>query len=105
MGMTMEPMGKGYLLGEPNDLGQSRCWPRVKNQQGSPQPPPTASTGTHLLSAGLGRMGVTLHPQGTSTVKASSEGQVPPGSIYPELKSGPTEAIGGLRLEPHALKV
>lgn len=79
-------MGKGYLLGELHDLGQSRCWPRVKNQQGSPQPPPTAYAGTHLLTSGLGRMGVTLHSQGTSTVKASSEGQVLPGSIYPELK-------------------
>ena len=101
----MEPMGKGYLLGELNDLGQSRCCPRVKNQQGSPRPPPTAYTGTRLLTAGLGRMGVTLHSQGTSTIKGSSEGQVLPGTIYPELKSRPTQAIAGLWLEPHALKV
>lgn len=53
----MEPTGKGYLLGKLNALDQSRCCPRVKNQQGSPQPPPTAYAGTHLLTAGLGWAG------------------------------------------------
>lgn len=69
-------------------------------------PPPTQGLTCSLLGwAGQDAGGVTLHSQGTSTVKASSEGQVLPGSIYPELKSRPAEAIGGLWLELHALKV